>query len=120
MNVRLLVACALFGCSQQGAPAVEPDVSTPDASAAIAPTAASGSSGAAVGVSSADALKDLHHSLSRSTKNLRIERRGARVHIETGGTFQTATIMTYDDEGHASRHCLDSPRDLDRMMGEAP
>lgn len=120
MKARLLVACVLLGCAEGAeAPLQTNTRSTPDASVA-APSTAARSSEPAVGVAPADAMKKLRHSLSHSLKNVNIERRSGRLHIDVAGSFQTASIITFDKEGRASKRCLDSAADLDRMMGESP
>ena len=120
MKARLLVACALFGCAQGAeAPADTSAVSTPDASADVAPIAAPGSSGAAVDAAPADAMKRVRHALSHSMQNVHIERRSGRLHLEVAGTFQTATVIMFDKDGHANKRCLDNAAELDRMLGES-
>lgn len=121
MRARLLVACALFGCTQGfEAPAESNAPSTPDASVAGPSTVAPRSSEAAVGAAPADAMKRLRHSLSHSARNVSVERRSGRLHVDMAGTFQTATVVTLDKDGRMNRGCLDTAEDLDRMMGEAP
>jgi hypothetical protein len=121
MKARLLVACALFGCAQGAqAPAETSAVSAPDASVAVPSIAAPGHSGAAVDAAPADAMKPLRHALSHSMRNVNIERRSGRLYLDVAGTFQTATVITFDKDGHANKRCLDNAAELDRMLGESP
>lgn len=121
MMVRLLVACSLlFGCAQGVDAPLAPVDSAPDASVAAPSSAAPGSSGAALVAAPADAMKRLRHSLTHSARNVRVERRSGRLHIDMAGTFQTATVISFDANGQPSQRCLDSAADLDRMMGDTP
>ena len=104
MRARLLMACALWGCTQAQAPSTT-TASTPDASVAAPP---------------AEPMKQLRHALSHSAQNVRVERRSGRLHMDMGGTFQTASVVTVDAQGQPQRQCLDNSGDLDRMMRSAP
>ena len=121
MKARLLVACSLLlGCAQGVEAPSTPTENAPDASAAEPSIAAPDSTGAAVGAAPADAMKRLRHALSHSARNVQVERRSGRLHIDMAGTFQTATVITFDANGQPSQHCLDNSADLDHMMGTTP
>jgi|GEM_PF-5003049 len=117
---RLLVACALCGCTQVVQAPVQDTVSAPDASVAVPSIAAPGHSGAALGAAPADAMKPLRHALAHSMRNVNIERRSGRLHLDVAGTFQTATVITFDKDGHANKRCLDNAAELDHMLGGSP
>ena len=106
MKARWLLACLLLGCAQST------EAATADASVTAAPRTTSGAP--------SGAMKHLRTALTRSTQNLRVERRAERLHVDMNGTFQTASVITLDPQGQPSKLCLDNTAQLDHMLGEVP
>lgn len=115
MRVRVLLGCMLLGCAS----AAEVPTSgsrAPDASVSGPPAVEPERPEPVLDAPSADALARLRRSLSRSARQLHVERRSGRVHVNMAGTFQSATIVTYDAHGKLGTSCVDNPEDLESML----
>lgn len=119
MKCRLLVAVTLLGCSEVAEPpAAAPAVDTAEASVAAASAVPSRVPGTAADAAPAADMNQVRRAMSRSSNNLHMVRRSGRLHVDVAGTFQSATVMTFDADGQTSQHCVDNPVALDRMLGE--
>lgn len=113
----VVVACMLSACGQE----VEPGGAKAAGTSAAAPMTPSSAvarvSGATVDEVPQPVVQRLRRALSRSPENLRFERRGARLHVDMAGTFQTATVVVPNERGETQRVCLEDAAELDRMLG---
>lgn len=110
-----LLGCMLFACAQETEPVSAPAASERHAQPTALESRATRSSSALDATASPE-MQRLRRALSRSPEGLRFERRGARLHIDVGDTFQTATVVVPDEAGHVRRACLDDASQLDRML----